>query len=108
MATPRSTVAESEIRVQRLARIIANGGKKSDCVRFAAETWGIKERQVETYLARARQLIKDDWKDLQRDQMIADLLSQFSTLQMEARRTGNLNVALGCIHGAAKLAQLIS
>ena len=108
MADHRSTAAEYEVRVQRLARIIANGGKRSDCLRFASEQWGIGERQTETYIARARELIKADWRDVQRDQMIADLLSQYSTLQMEARRNGQLNVALGCIHGAAKLAQLIS
>lgn len=108
MAAPRSTAAEYEVRVQRLARIIANGGKRSDCLRFAAEQWGIGERQTETYIARARNLIKADWAEIHRDQMIADLLSQYSTLQMEARRTGHLNVALGCIHGAARLAQLVS
>jgi hypothetical protein len=108
MATPRSTVAESELRTQRIARIIASGGKRSDCLRFAAEQWGISTRQTETYIARARDLIKADWAEIHRDQMIADLLSQYSTLQMEARRTGHLNVALGCIHGAARLAQLVS
>ena len=108
MAASRSTAAECEVRVQRLARIIANGGKRSDCLRFAADQWGIRERQAETYIARAREALKADWTDIQRDQMLADLLSQYSTLQMEARRTGHLNVALGCIHGAAKLAQLVS
>ena len=108
MTTPRSTAAELELRVQRLARIIATGGKRSDMVRFSAETWGIGERQTETYIARARELIKADWKEIHRDQMLADLLSQYSTLQMEARRSGQLHVALGCIHGAAKLTHLIS
>jgi len=40
--------------------------------------------------------------------MIADLLSQCSTLQMEARRNGQLNIALGAINTAAKLADLCS
>jgi hypothetical protein len=108
MADHRSTSAELEIRVQRLARIIASGGKRSDCMRFASENWGVGERQTETYIARARELIKADWKEIHRDQMLADLLSQYSTLQMEARRSGQLHVALGCIHGAAKLTHLIS
>lgn len=108
MAAPKSTLAESELRTQRIARLIASGGKRSDCMQFAAKEWGISTRQTDEYLARARELIKDDWKDIQRDQMVADILSQYSSLQMEARRTGQLNVALGCIHGAAKLAQLIS
>ena len=45
---------------------------------------------------------------MERPQMIADLLSQCSTLQMEARRNGQLNIALGAINTAAKLADLCS
>ena len=51
--------------------------------------------------------IKKDW-DMERPQMIADLLAQCSTLQMEARRNGQLNIALGAINTAAKLADLCS
>ncbi len=108
MAAPMPTAAEYELRVQRIARLIASGGKRTDCLQFAAKEWGIKTRTADELIARARELIKADWMDVQRDQMIADLLSQYSTLQMEARRTGHLNVALGCIHGAARLAQLVS
>ena len=108
MATPKSTVAESEIRAQTFARIIANGGKRSDCVQHAALEWGIGARQADNYIARARELIKADWSDVQRDQMIADLLSQYSTLQQQARDQNHLAVALGCINGAARLAQLVS
>ena len=108
MAAERPTAATRELRAQRIARLIASGGKRTDCLQFAAKEWGVGTRQADALIANARQIIKDDWKEIQRDQMIADLLSQFSTLQMEARRTGNLNVALGCINGAAKLAQLVS
>lgn len=40
--------------------------------------------------------------------MVAEVLSQYNSLQVEAREKGQLAVALGCIHGAAKVAQLIS
>jgi len=40
--------------------------------------------------------------------MVADLLSQLSTLQMEARRAGQFHIALGAINTAAKLTQLCS
>ena len=45
---------------------------------------------------------------MERDQMIAEVLSQYNSLQVEAREKGQLAVALGCIHGAAKVAKLIS
>ena len=99
--------AETDLRVQECARILANGGKRSDCLRNASEHWGVSDRSVDSYLKLAREQMRADW-DLERPQMVADLLSQCSTLQMEARQKGHLSVALGAINTAAKLAQLVS
>ena len=103
----KGTQAETIVRAQRLARIIANGGRRSDCVRYASENWGVGERSVAKYLQIARSELKKDW-DMERPQMIAELLAQCSTLQMEARRAGQINIALGAINTAAKLAHLVS
>ena len=103
----KGTQAETVVRAQRFARIIANGGRRSDCVRYASENWGVGERSVAKYLQIARDELKKDW-DMERPQMIADLLAQCSTLQMEARRAGQYHIALGAINTAAKLAHLVS
>ena len=103
----KGTQAETIVRAQRFARIIANGGRRSDCVRYASENWGVGERSVAKYLQIAREELKKDW-DMERPQMIADLLAQCSTLQMEARRAGQYHIALGAINTAAKLAHLCS
>ena len=103
----KGTQAETIVRAQRFARIIANGGRRSDCVRYASENWGVGERSVAKYLEIARDELKKDW-DMERPQMIADLLAQCSTLQMEARRSGQYHIALGAINTAAKLAHLVS
>jgi hypothetical protein len=73
------------------------------------ENWGVKAiAPVISYLATcSRDQLKADW-DIERPQMVADLLSQCSTLQMEARRAGQYHIALGAINTAAKLAQLCS
>ncbi len=42
----KGTQAETIVRAQRFARIIANGGRRSDCVRYASENWGVGERSV--------------------------------------------------------------
>lgn len=103
----KGTQAETIVRSQKFARIIANGGRRSDCVRYASENWGVGERTVDEYLKLARNELKKDW-DMERPQMIADLLAQCSTLQMEARRSGQYHIALGAINTAAKLAHLCS
>jgi hypothetical protein len=107
MAAKGTTRAETEQRAQRFARIIANGGRRSDCIRYAVENWGVGEAACGRYLAMARDQLRADW-DIERPQMVADLLSQCSTLQMEARRAGQYHIALGAINTAAKLTQLCS
>ena len=103
----KGTKAETIVRAQKFAQIIANGGRRSDCVQYASSTWGVSARTADDYLALARDQLKSDW-DIERPQMVADLLSQCSTLQMEARRAGQFHIALGAINTAAKLASLCS
>jgi len=103
----KGSKAETIIRSQKFARIIANGGRRSDCVRYAAENWGVGERACCKYINIAREELKRDW-DMERPQMVADLLAQCSTLQMEARRAGHYHIALGAINTAARLAQIVS
>ena len=107
MAASESSKIEIDLRVQKLSRIITRGGRRSDCLRYARENWGVSEATVDNYLKKARDDIKKDW-DIERPQMIADLLAQCSTLQMEARNAGQFHIALGAINTAAKLADLCS
>jgi hypothetical protein len=107
MPAKGTTQAETELRIRKFAQIIANGGRRSDCIRYASERWGVTDRTVENYLAAARDQMRADW-DLERPQMIADLLSQCSTLQLEARKAKQYHIALGAINTAARLAKLVS
>ena len=105
---PKSTAAHKNLRVEEVARLLTRGYTRSTILRKAADLWGIGPRQAETYIREARIILKEDWKDMERDQMVAEVLSQYNSLQVEAREKGQLAVALGCIHGAARVAQLIS
>ena len=107
MGAKNTTKTETELRVAEFVRIVACGGRRSDCMRYAADQWGVSERTIDKYLALARDQIRADW-DLERPQMVADLLSQCATLQQEARAKGQYHIALGAINTAAKLAQLCS
>ena len=107
MAAKGTTQAETDLRIRKFAQIIANGGRRSDCCQYAAEKWGVDVRTVDRYLAAARDQMRADW-DLERPQMIADLLSQCSTLQLEARKAKQYHIALGAINTAARLAKLVS
>lgn len=107
MARGQASKAEIEFRVQACARIIGQGGTRTDCIRYCSDQWGVGTRQTEVYISRARQQLREDWA-IDRQTFCAELLQQLSTLQKEARRMHNPNVALGCINSAARLAKLIS
>ncbi len=69
--------------------------------------WGVGYKSTDKYLEIARAEMKADW-DMERPEMVANLLAQAATLQMEAREKGHLHIALGAINTAARLAQIIS
>jgi len=98
--------AAMDMRINRIARLLANGGTRSDCMQYAATQWGISTRSTDELIARARKILRDDW-EIDRRTFTAELLSQLASLQKESRKNGQGHIALGCINSAAKLAQLI-
>jgi hypothetical protein len=103
----RKPNATGTYRAGILARMIAGGATRRECVQFAADEWGVKVRTADAILAHARNMLRQDF-EIEKSQFIAELLSQLATLQLEARKTGQLHVALGAINSAARLAQLVS
>jgi hypothetical protein len=90
MAAKGTTKAEIDQRIRQFVQIIANGGRRSDCLQYASKKWGVTDRTADSYLAKARDQLKADW-DLER-----------------ARKAKQYHIALGAINTAAKLAQLCS
>lgn len=107
MAGKRITEIEREKRVNKLAEIIAKGGRRSDCLKYAERHWGVKPTACSHYLKLVKEKLKADF-DIERPQMVAELLHQAATLQVEARKKNQLHIALGAINTAARLAQIIS
>jgi hypothetical protein len=108
MAAAGSTAAEFEVRSQKFAKLISEGYSRSDCLRHAAENWGVAERTCDNYLKRAHELIREDWDDISRPQLMANLFAQNARLHRLAIEKEQLSVALGCVNAAARLAKLIT
>ena len=97
--------AEVQYRCNRLFQLIRNGGTRQDCLRFSEATWGCGESTTDSYLRKVREMLKSDF-DIERAEFTAQLMQQITSIGMEARRTGQLNIALGACNSLAKLAQL--
>jgi hypothetical protein len=103
----KSTAAEKEYRINRVARLLSNGAVRSEICEYAKKEWGVSIGTADRYIAGARDLLKADW-DIDRRTFTAELLSQLASLQKEARKGNQPSVALGCINTAARIAQLLS
>jgi hypothetical protein len=103
----KTSLIEIDNRVKILAKMISHGQRRSDCILYGRDKWGVCDSVIADYLRLARAQLKADW-DIERPQMLADLLSQLATIQQEARKAGHLHIALGAVNTAAKLAQLCS
>ena len=103
----KSTAAEKEYRINRVARLLSNGAVRSEVLQYAASEWGVKTRTTDDYIAAARDILKADW-DIDRREFTAELLSQLASLQKECRKTNQSAVALGCINSMARIAQILS
>ena len=105
MKKKKATQSKKDYRTFKIAAFLARGVTRSEIIKYTAAEWGVKLRQTEQYIADARIVLKKDF-DIDRRQFTADVLSQLSTLQKEARNNGQLHVALGCINAMAKIAQI--
>ena len=103
----KSTAAEKEYRINRVARLHSNGAVRSEVLEYARREWGVGRATADNYMAAARDVLKADW-DIDRRTFTAELLSQLASLQKECRKNGNqAHVALGCINTMAKIAHIL-
>jgi hypothetical protein len=103
----KSTAAEKEYRINRVARLLSSGAVRSEVLEYARREWGVGRATADNYMAAARDVLKADW-DIDRRTFTAELLSQLASLQKECRKNGNqAHVALGCINTMAKIAHIL-
>jgi hypothetical protein len=101
----KSTAAEKDYRVNRVARLLSSGAVRSEIVQYASKEWDVSARTADVYIHDAREILKADW-DIDRRTFTAELLSQLASLQKECRKGNQAAVALGCINAMAKIAQI--
>ena len=107
MANGRTSKNEHEFRVNKVAKLMSVGTVRSDILQFAATEWGVSQRSIDRYIQEATVILKQDF-DIDRRQFTAEVLAQYASLAKEARKSGQLTVALGCINSMAKVGQVMS
>lgn len=89
----KSTDAEMERRVTEVHRLLLTGSTRAEIVRYAANAWLVESRIVDTYIARARRLIRAQ-ANIDRASELGQARSRLNLLFSEAYFVGDLRTAL--------------
>ena len=94
--------AESEQRVNAVYDLLLRAHSRKQIIQFAAKNWGIGDRQVDNYIARARELLALD-AELARPQWMHSALARLQEYERRAADKDQLNTALIALDKQARL-----
>jgi len=97
--------AHNIARSQQVARWLVEGCSTAEVHQRCRQTWAVSHRTADRLVAAGRAELMAGW-DIERDSMIALLLSRLDSVFAVAMAEKNFNAALGCINAQAKLAKL--
>ena len=102
----RVTAAESDRRVDELAKPLIGGARTSELLLFCAENYGVQKRQAAVYLAKAREQLKADMS-INRQDFIATKLALLDEVQQKSLRSNQMGSVIGSIRLQAELVQIL-
>ena len=102
MAYKKSSKAEMDRRIDTVARLLLECHTRSQICRYGQETWGVTVNCVDRYIARARQIIRDDYSTSRQD-FIASRLGVIDETIKRAMGTNQLGVVIGALRLQAEL-----
>ena len=101
----KSTKLESALKVDEIYGRLTKGQSRSRIVQDCTKAWGCADRQVDTYIARARERLLADC-DMQRPALLAEMISGIRDIRENAERRGQHQVALNAVRLMADLVGL--
>ena len=102
----KATKAESTLRTQEIYGLLSHGYSRSHILQQVAD-WGLSDRQIEYYIAKARELLEKDC-EIARPAYLAELLQRLRTYEIAAAKRGQYQVAVNSATQQAKLIGLDS
>ena len=101
----KSTKAEVDLKVNEVYGRLTKGQSRYRIVQDCTKAWGCADRQVDTYIKRARELLDED-ANMQRPALLAECLAGVRDIRENAERRGQHQVALNAIRLMSELVGL--
>jgi len=102
MAKKKSTISEIDARINTVYKLLLEGNSRTQILQYGADTWDLKERQIEEYIKRARDHQRLD-AELERPEWLHESLSALKDIQRKATTRQQYNTALKAIEMQARL-----
>ena len=103
----KSTNAELNLRVTEVYGLLTRGCSRAQIIQHASDLWQVTDRQADTYIARAREMIDADC-NLSRPAFLAECLAGIRAIRQKAEAEKQHQTALNAIKLQAELTGLVS
>ena len=98
----RSTKVEKNFRVDTVYKLLSEGNSRGQIQQFAANQWKVSERQVDVYIAEARDKLLAD-AEMERPAWVAEALQRLRTYEQAAYKSRQNQVAINAVQAQARL-----
>ena len=98
----KSDQAEIDRRIHTVVKLLSSAKTNSYILRFCTEEWGVQKRQDETYLQRAREIIKADYS-VKRSDFLGTRLALLDEIIEASIRSKQHSNAVGALKLQARL-----
>ena len=102
----KSDKAEIDRRIHTVVKLLSCAKTNSYILRFCTEEWGVQKRQAETYLQRAREIIKADYS-VERSDFLGTRLALLDEIIEASIRCKQHSNAVGALKLQAQLTRLL-
>ena len=92
----KCTKAEKILRVNQVVRMLVNCASRSSIIQFGTSEWGLTPRQVDAYIAEAREIIRED-ANIERSDYLAARLQTIDKVIQEGLRQKQLSAVIGAL-----------
>ena len=92
----KSDKAEIDRRVHTVVKLLSSAKTNSYTLRFCSEEWGVTNRQAQTYLQRAREIIKADYS-MERSDFLGTRLAMLDEIIESSIRYKQHSNAVGAL-----------
>ena len=102
----KSNATEIDRRVHTVVKLLSSAKTNSYILRFCAQEWGVQKRQAETYLQRAKEIMKADYS-VERSDFLGTRLTLLEEINEASIRCKQHSNAIGALKLQAQLTRLL-